>query len=120
MEHADQASGLPGLDAVWDDVLHLEVDRIPDPDTVAKALLHNLDRGSLDAEHLADQRGQPRHRPALLTAEDRGQLRQLVIGSVLVDKHAETPVAFRHDLGRVRDNSNRASADIGSLNVAVS
>ena len=61
---------LARLDPEGDDVLDLEVDRVSDADAVTQPFLDDLDRRPLDAEHLADERGQPGHRPALLPAED--------------------------------------------------
>ena len=57
MEHAVEAHGLSGLDAEGDDVFYLEVDRVPDTDAVADAAFNDLERRSLHAEHLADERG---------------------------------------------------------------
>ena len=57
MEHAVEAHGLSGLDAEGDYVFYLEVDRVPDTDAVADAAFNDLERRSLHAEHLADERG---------------------------------------------------------------
>ena len=120
MEHADQASGLPGLDAERHDVLDLEVDRISDPDAVTEALLDNRDRGSLDAEQLADRAGpaQPSARPF---ARRRRRVSFSNWSSVassstnMPSRQLPSVMTF----GRVCDNSDRASADIRSLNIAL-
>src|SRR5262249_26235974 len=96
MEHADEPDGLARLDSERDDVLDLEVDRVPDADAVAQALLADLDRRALDAEDLADERDDRRHGPAHLPAEHRGELLELHVGRVPVDEHAESPVALGH------------------------
>src|SRR5262245_3421442 len=70
VEDPCQARRLARLDAERHDVLDLEVDRVPDPHAVAEPLLDDLDRCTLDAEHLADERSESCHRPALLSAED--------------------------------------------------
>jgi hypothetical protein len=44
--------------AGWHDVLDLDLDLLADPPAMAPAVLDLLDRGQLDAEHLADQRAQ--------------------------------------------------------------
>ena len=44
-------------------VLHLDLDLLADPPAMAPAILDAVDRGELDAEHLADQRAQPGHGP---------------------------------------------------------
>ena len=56
VELHDLADRVAGLDAERDDVLDLEVDRIPDADAVADSVLHDLERRALDTEHLADER----------------------------------------------------------------
>ena len=55
MEHADEPNRLTRLDAEGDDVLNLEVDRLPDFDAVAQPVLLHLEGRPLDAEHLADE-----------------------------------------------------------------
>src|SRR5919106_3642307 len=71
MEDAGQTRRLARLDAERDNVLDLEVDRVADPDAVPEAVLADLDRRALDAEVLAHERREARHRPAELTAEHR-------------------------------------------------
>ena len=119
MEHADEPHRLARLDAERDDVLDLEVDPVADADAVAKAVVDDLDRGLLDAEHLADERDEARHRAAELAAEHRRQLVHLLVVRALVDEHAEPPVALGHDLGRVGDRGDLEAADVGSLDVAL-
>ena len=59
------------------------------------------------------------HRAAHLPAEDRAELLHLLVGRVLVDEHAETPVALGHDLRRVRDHGDLAPADVRALDLAL-
>ena len=47
------------------------------------------------------------------------QLLHLLVGRVLVDEHAETPVALRHDLGGVRDHGDLTPADVCSLDLTL-
>jgi hypothetical protein len=62
-----------------DDALDLEVDRVPDADAVPQAVVVDLDLRSFDAEHLARQRGEARHRPAELPAEHLHELARLLL-----------------------------------------
>ena len=62
MEHPVEPNRLTGLDPERDDVLDLEVDRVPDTDAVPQAVVVHVDRGPLDPEHLTDQRRERRHR----------------------------------------------------------
>ena len=55
MEDADEPHRLPGLDAEGNDVLDLEVDRVPDLDAMAQPVLRQLEWRPLDAEDLADE-----------------------------------------------------------------
>src|ERR671918_1032162 len=119
MEYADEPHRLARLDAEWDDVLDLEVDRIADLDAVAQAVVHDLDRRALGAEHLPDERDDRLHRAALLPAQDCRQLLHLLIGCALVDEHAEAPVALGHDLRRVGDRRHLEPAHVRPLDLAV-
>jgi hypothetical protein len=112
VEDARQANRLARFDAEGDDVLDLEVDRVPDPDAVAKPLLDDHDRRTLDPEDFADQRGQKLNRATLLPAVDRGELLDLVVRRILVNEHAEPPIALGHDLRRVGDHGDRAAAHV--------
>jgi hypothetical protein len=47
VEHAVEAHRLPGLDAERDDVFDLEINRVPDADAVAQAVVNDLDRRPL-------------------------------------------------------------------------
>src|SRR5206468_2359399 len=80
-----------------------------------KAVFHDLDSRTLDPEHLADERGQPLHRAALLPAEDRRELLNLFVRRSLVDEHAKAPVALGHDLRRVRDRGNLEATHVRAL-----
>src|SRR5919106_610595 len=62
MEDARDPRRLPGLDAEGNDVFDLEIDGVADLHAVPKPILADLDRRSLDAEVLADERRQTRHR----------------------------------------------------------
>src|SRR5512144_339474 len=68
MGHAGDPDGLPRLAAEGHDVLDLEVDLVTDADAVVEAVLDYLDGRLLDAEHLAHERREPRHRAAELAA----------------------------------------------------
>src|SRR2546428_11985170 len=92
MEHAVEFDGVTVLDAERDDVLDLEVDRVADADAVADAVVIDLDRGALDAEHLADQRRGTRHRPPELAPEDLDELVPPPPPPVGVDERPELPV----------------------------
>src|SRR3954451_15452644 len=101
VEHPLEADSLARLDPERDDVLDLEVDDVADLHAVPDAVVDDLDRHPLDAEHLADERDEARHRPSELPAEDGRELVGLLAGCRLVDEHAELPVPFGHDLRRV-------------------
>src|SRR6266550_2748787 len=118
MEHAVELDGVTVLDAERDDVLDLEVDRVADADAVADAVVIDLDRGALDAEHLADQRRETRHRPAELAREDLDELVRLLLARVGVDERTELPVPLGHDLRRVGDRHELQAADVGPLDLA--
>src|SRR5438874_4590459 len=118
MEHAVELDGVAVLDAERDDVLDLEVDRVPDAHTVADAVVVDLDRGALDAEHLADQRREARHRPAELAREDLDELVRLLLARVGVNERTELPVPLGHHLGRVGDRHELQAADVGPLDLA--
>src|SRR4051812_49159263 len=70
MEHAGEAHRLTRLDPERHDVLDLEVDRVADAHGVPQPIVADLDRRSLHADHLADERRQARHRTAKLAAEN--------------------------------------------------
>src|SRR3954453_22515154 len=79
MEHAVEFDSVTVLDAERDDVLDLEVDRVADADAVPDAVVIDLDRGALHAEHLAYQRREAGHRAAQLAAEDLDELVGLLV-----------------------------------------
>src|SRR4249919_2013227 len=70
VEHSGEPHRLTGLDTEGDDVLDLEVDHVIHPDAVQQAVVLDVDRRALRAEHLPDQWGEPGHRSTQLTAED--------------------------------------------------
>src|SRR5207248_4104407 len=107
VEDAGQARRPPRLDPEGNDVLDLEVDGVADLDAVPKTLLLDLDRGTLDAQVLADEGPERLHRPAELPAEDRAELFSLLVGSRVVDEDAEPPVAVGHQLRSVDDRRKR-------------
>ena len=117
MEHAVEADRLSGLDAERDDVLDLEVDHVADAHAVEHTVVDDLDRRTLDAEHLADERGEARHRAAHLSAEDADELVHLVVRRALVDEHAELPVPVGHHLGRVGDRGDVQAGHVGPLDL---
>jgi len=119
MEDSRELRRLARLDAERDDVLDLEVDRIADTDAVGEPFLHDLDRGSLDAEHLSDERRQGSHRASQLAAEDGRELLHLLVRGAFVDEHAETPVPLGHDLGGVCDHGERTSVHLRPLDLAL-
>src|SRR3954452_5079296 len=119
VEHAVEPDRLPGLDPERHDVLDLEVDGVTDLHAVPQAVVVHLYRRPLDPEDLAHERRQRAHRSAELSAEDLGKLVELVVRRLVVDEHAEAPVALSHDLRGVRDHRNGAPADVGALDVAV-
>src|SRR5436190_9088183 len=55
VEHPGEPHRLTGLDAEGDDVLDLEVDHVAHPDAVQQAVVLDVDRRTLHAEHLPDQ-----------------------------------------------------------------
>src|SRR4051812_16734329 len=79
VEHPVELDRLAVLLAERDDVLDLEVDRVTDSDAVPQSVVDDLDRGSLDTEHLADQWSHSCHRSAQLPAEDPDQLLELLV-----------------------------------------
>src|SRR5262249_20250258 len=96
-----------------------EVDHVADAHAVPPAIVDALDRRSLDAEHLADQRNKPRHRTSKLAREDLDELVHLLVVRVLVHEHADLPVAFGHDLRRVRDRGHLEPGDVRALDLAL-
>src|SRR5581483_2938099 len=111
MEHPGEPDRLAVFDPKGDDVLDFEVDRAADPNAVADAVVDDLDRRTLDAQHLPDQRYDARHRPAELTAEHRRQLLGLLVRRSRVDEHADAPVAVRHHLRRIGDRRHLQAGD---------
>src|SRR3954466_15279794 len=79
VEHAVELDGLAVLLAERDDVVNLEVDGVADADVVGRAVDVEPDRDPLDADPLADERRQARHRAAELTREDGGELVSLLV-----------------------------------------
>src|ERR1700681_4657483 len=96
MENAGEPRRLAALHAEGHDVLDLEIDRIADPNRVAQAVLAHLDRRSLHAEMLADERSESLHRATERPREHLPELLRLRIGRRRVDKHAQAPVALAH------------------------
>src|SRR6478609_389846 len=119
VEHAGESHRLTGLNAERHHVLDLEVDLVADAHAVADAVVDHLDGSTLNTEHLAHERGQPRHRAAQLAAEDLDQLVQLIVGRSLIDEHAGPPVPLGHDLRRVSDGSNLETTDVGALDLSL-
>src|SRR5581483_10189077 len=119
MEHPGEPDRLAVFDPEGDDVLDLEVDRAADPHAVADAVVDDLDRRTLDAQHLPDQRYDTRHRPAELAAEDRRQLLGLLVRRSRVDEHADAPVAVRHHLRRIGDRRHLQAGDVGAVDLAL-
>src|SRR5206468_5885549 len=117
MGRALDADRLSGLDSEGNDVLDLEVDRVPDAHAVAHAVVLNLDRGPLDTEHLTDQWAQRSHRAAELAAEDADELVGLLGGRTLVDEDSEAPVSLGHDLARIGDSSHPEPAYVRAFDV---
>ena len=56
-----------------------------------------------------------RHRPTQLAAEDLDELVELRVGRLLVDEHADPPVAFGHHLRGVGDERDLAPGDVGAV-----
>src|SRR3954447_20525942 len=115
VEHAGEPHRLAGLDTEGDDVLDLEVDHVVHPDAVQQAVVLDVDRRALHAEHLPDQWCEPGHRPTQLTTEDLDQLVELLLRCVLVDEHADTPVTVRHHLRSVGDEHDLPPGDVDSV-----
>jgi hypothetical protein len=82
-------TGFTRLDAEWHDVVDLEIDGVAYAHAVQEAVVVDLDGGALDAQHLAHQGSQGRHRATKLPAEDLRQLVELVVACPLVDLQAE-------------------------------
>src|SRR5439155_5566953 len=119
VEHAGKANRLSRLDTKGHDVLDLEIDRVADPNAVAHAIVLDLDRRSLDTEHLPDQRRQPRHRPAELAAKDLRELACLLIRRALVDEHPEAPIPVCHHFRGVRDCRDLEPADVSAFDLTL-
>src|SRR4051812_22929447 len=68
VEHPGELDRLTGFDPERDDVLDLEVDPVADADRVPQAVVVDVDRRALDAEHLSDERSQACHWTAELAA----------------------------------------------------
>jgi hypothetical protein len=72
-----------------------------------KALIRELFASAIvDAEHLADERPERRHRAPELAAEDADELVRLLVRRVLLDEHADAPVPFGHHLRSVGDRGH--------------
>ena len=82
-----------------------------------QTVVTNLDGRSLDAEHLAHERGKRRHWASQLAAENSHQLVELLVRRTFVDEHPQTPVPVSHDLRRFRDGSHVESADVGAFDL---
>jgi hypothetical protein len=108
---------LPGLHPERHDVLDLEVDRVADPHAVPQAVVAELDRGALDADHLAHERSQRPHRPTELAAEDLDQLVELLVARLVVDVDPEPPVPLRHHLRGVGDEHDATAGHVGALHL---
>src|SRR3954447_20084982 len=119
MEHAVEPDRLAPLDAEPHDVLDLEVDPVPDADTVPQPVVGHLDPSPLDAQDLTDERRQRGHRAPELPAEHLHQLLHLLVRSLLVDEQPELPVPLGHDLRRVRDGGHGEAADVGALDLSL-
>src|SRR5690348_9990422 len=101
MEHALEPDGLAGLDSERHDVLDLEVDRLADAHTVPDTVVEDIEGGSFDAQHLADEWRQGGHGAAEPAGEHPGELVSLLLACLLVDEEAELPVPVGHHLRRV-------------------
>src|ERR1700754_5241083 len=77
VEHPGELDGLTSLNTKRNDVLDLEVDGVADADAVAEPIIFDVDHCALHAQHLSDERSQPRHGPTQLTAEDLDELIEL-------------------------------------------
>src|SRR3989440_2589486 len=119
VKHAGESHRLTGLNAERHHVFDLEVDHVADAHAVADAVVDHLDGSSLDPEHLAHERGEPRHRATQLAAEDLDQLVELFVGRSLIDEHAEPPVPLGHDLRCVCNGGNLETADVGALDLSL-
>ena len=87
MEHAGEPNRLAGLDSERHDVLDLEIDHVADAHAVPQTVVVNLDRRSLDAKHLAHERGKCGHGASQLAAEDLHELVELLVCRPFVDEH---------------------------------
>src|ERR687889_2682709 len=116
---AVEPDGPTGLRPERHDVLDLEVDHVTYAHAVQQTVVAHLDRRPLDADDLAHERTQCRHRAAELPAEDLDQLVELLVGGLVVDEHPEPPVAVGHDLRGVDDGHDPAAPDVGAVHLAL-
>jgi len=89
-------------------------------DAVAQPIIFDFDRCPLNAQHLADQRREPRHWPTQLTAEDLDQLVELRVRGTVVDEHPDPPVAVRHHLRRIGNQRDLAPGDVCAVDRSLS
>src|SRR5688500_7457456 len=101
------------------DVLDLEVDGVADANAVPQPLVADLDRRPFDADDLPHEWGERGHRAAELPTEDLDQLVELLVRRLVVDEHAEPPVAVGHDLRGVDDRDHPATPDVGAVDLAL-
>src|SRR3954447_3154846 len=119
VEHAVEPNRPTGLDPEGDDVLDLELDRVPDADAVSQPVVVNLDGRPLDPDDLAHEGGERGHRAAEPAAEDVDQLVELFVRGSIVDEHPEPPVPVGHDLRGVDDRHHPAATDVGAVDLTL-
>src|ERR671939_56880 len=95
-----------------DEILDLHVDGVADLDPVAKAIVDVLDRRSLHAEVLADEREDVGYWATHLPREDASELLGLLVARPLVHEHPDPPVALRHLPRSVEDQYHAEVAHV--------
>src|ERR1700761_3391089 len=76
------------------------------------------DRHTLDRNHLADEFGEVRDRPAKLSAKDLEEHFLLAGRCLVVDIESNAPIAFEDVARNVADRSDRRPADIDPVDNA--
>jgi hypothetical protein len=118
MEHAGELLHRTLRGLRWHEVLDLDLDLVADLDPMAPAVLFVVDRGALDAQHLADQRRQHGHGTAELAGEDRPQLLGLLLGRGRVHEHPDPPITVGHQRRGVGQHRHRQASDVDVLDGA--
>src|SRR6266480_8005053 len=103
--------------SLWREVLYLKIDEVAHLDRVAASFIDVIDGGPLHSQHLAYQRCQLSHRPALLAPEHRRQRLSLLLGSLLIHQHPDPPAAVGHLPRGVTEDAQTETANVHAVDL---